>query len=374
MAGIYIHIPYCKKACHYCDFHFSTSLKTRAEMIQAICTEITLRKDELQQPVDTIYFGGGTPSLLEENEFQQLFDTLNHTFDLSQVKECTIECNPDDITEEKILTIKKFPFDRLSIGIQTFNSNVLNMLNRAHNSEEASKSIEIAQQHGFTNITCDLIYCIPTISNEEFKKDIDRLLSYNIPHISAYCLTVEDRTALKKLIETKKINALVEEDAISQYEILKDALAKANFTQYEISNFAQPNMEAVHNTSYWKGKEYLGIGPSAHSYNVSQRSFNISNNHKYIKSLAENTLPIEREKLTVTDNINDYILTRLRTIWGIDINELKAMFNHDILIEKQLILNNYQQKGWIEIHGAIIKLSKKGSLMADEIAMELFES
>lgn len=374
MAGIYIHIPYCKQACHYCDFHFSTSLKTRAKMIKAICTEIELRKTEVEQPIETIYFGGGTPSLLDENEFHQLFDTLKASFDLSKLKECTIECNPDDISTEKMLIIKKFPFNRLSIGVQTFNSDALQMLNRAHNSTEATKSIEIAQHHGFTNITCDLIYGIPSISNSEFKNDVDTLLSYNIPHISAYCLTIEEKTALKKLIETSQIQAPIEDDAISQYDLLKDSLEKANYVQYEISNFAQPNMEAVHNTNYWKGKEYLGVGPSAHSYNVSQRSFNVCSNHKYINSLAENKLPIEREQLSLTDNINDYILTRLRTIWGIDIKELKSLFSYDIIAKKKHLLSEYQQKEWLVINNNCITLSKKGSLMADEIAMELFEN
>lgn len=374
MAGIYIHIPYCKKACHYCDFHFSTGLKNRKEMIQAICKEIELRKNELTHPIETVYFGGGTPSLLEESELTDIFNALTQHFDINNLIECTIECNPDDITEEKIQTLAKFPFNRLSIGIQTFNTEVLSMLNRAHNSEEATKSIELAQKNGFTNITCDLIYGIPTISNQDFEKDVETLMNFNIPHISAYCLTVEDKTALKKLIETNKIQAPIEEDAIHQYELLKNKLASADFTQYEISNFSKKGMEAIHNTNYWKGKEYLGIGPSAHSYNTKQRSFNISNNSKYINSLAEDTLPIERENLTTTDNINDYILTRLRTIWGIDNEELKTLFNHDLLEEKSDLITLYQQKNWLEVNNHSITLSKNGSLMADEIAMELFKN
>ncbi len=343
-------------------------------MVNALCKEIALRKEELKKPIETIYFGGGTPSLLEEKELHKIFEAIKTHFDIEAVTECTIECNPDDLTKEKLQTLIKFPFNRLSIGIQTFNEEVLSMLNRAHNSQEATKSIELAQQFGFTNITCDLIYGIPTISNEEFRKDVDTLLQFDIPHISAYCLTVEDKTALKKMIATNRIQAPIEEDAISQYDLLKEKLSEANFIQYEISNFSKEGQQAVHNTNYWNGKEYLGIGPSAHSYNTKQRSFNISNNAQYINALTQNKLPIEREELTVKDNINDYILTRLRTIWGIDIEELKTLYHHDLLESKNVEIFRYQAKKWLEVTDSSIKLSKEGSLMADEIAMELFEN
>jgi len=372
LAGLYLHIPYCKKACYYCDFHFSTNLGTRSEMIKAICTEIVLRQGELNETIDTIYWGGGTPSILEESEFKIIFNTLYKYFDLSNIKECTIECNPEDLTEKKLKMLQQLPFDRLSIGVQTFKSEILKSLNRSHTGEESTMSIQRSLDAGFSNITCDLIYGIPGVSLAEFNEDVTQLLDFSIPHVSAYCLTVEEKTALKTFIKNGKFASLNEQEAIDQYLQLKKSLAEAGVMQYEISNFAKKGYESKHNSSYWQNKNYLGFGPGAHSYYQSHRSYNVSHNHQYIRALAKNTLAIEREELSKEDKINDYILTRIRTIWGISLTELNERFAYDLYKKQANTIEKYLNNGWLKYNNDALFLSEKGSLMADEIAMNLF--
>lgn len=312
MAGIYIHIPFCKQACFYCDFHFSTSLKKKDELIACLIKEIEIRKDELQnQIIETIYFGGGTPSLLTTQEIHSIIDAVyaNHT--VIEKPEITLEANPDDLLEEKIIELSKSPINRLSIGIQSFFEKDLKLMNRAHNSKEAKKCLEIATQY-FSNISLDLIYGIPDCTHQEWKENIQTALSFEIPHISSYALTVEPKTALDSFIKKGIIKNVDDEKAEEQFNILIDELQKANFVHYETSNFGKQGFFSKNNSSYWLGKPYLGIGPSAHSFDGETRSWNVRNNSKYINTIQQNKLPIEREILSKKDRYNEYIMTGLR--------------------------------------------------------------
>ncbi|QOD60331.1 radical SAM family heme chaperone HemW [Polaribacter haliotis] len=377
MSGIYIHIPFCKQACFYCDFHFSTSLKKKEEMISSLVKEIEIRKNELDNKVvETIYFGGGTPSVLNTEEIQFLIDSVYTNFDVVQNPEITLEANPDDLSEEKIIELSKSPINRLSIGVQSFFEKDLKLMNRAHNSAEAKNCLQIASQY-FTNISVDLIYGIPDCTNEEWRENIQKALSFGIPHISSYALTVEPKTALETLIAKGKINNVDEEKAQEQFYILIEELEKANFIHYELSNFGKENFFSKNNSSYWLGKSYLGIGPSAHSFDGKQRSWNVRNNAKYIKSIQENNLPIEREILSKTDNYNEYIMTGLRTIWGVSLDKIKNDFG-----EKHLQYLENQSKKYIEQELLEIKITstgiekltttKKGKFLVDGIASDLF--
>ena len=371
MPGIYLHIPFCKQACHYCDFHFSTSLKKKGTLVDALCKELLLRKEEIPGAVETIYFGGGTPSLLSSEELKQIFDTIYSLYPVSADAEVTLEANPDDLTEEKIKVLAASPINRLSIGVQSFFEEDLQMMNRAHNSTEALESIKAARQH-FDNISIDLIYGIPQMSNQRWKKNLETALQLGVPHISSYALTVETRTALKTLIDKGKIAPVEEEAAREHYEIMIQTLKQAGFENYEFSNFGKPGYFSRNNTAYWFGKSYLGIGPSAHSFDGKARMWNISNNTLYIKALESGQLPAEREELSLTDRYNEYVMTRLRTKWGILLTEVQEKFGEDyktyLLREARSFLNN----GMMEQEGDSLLISSKGKFLSDGIAAELF--
>lgn len=371
MSGIYLHIPFCKQACHYCDFHFSTSLKKKGPLVNALSKELLLRKEEIPGAVETIYFGGGTPSLLSSEELKQIFDTLYTHYPVSADAEVTLEANPDDLTEEKIKILAASPVNRLSIGVQSFFEEDLQMMNRAHNSIEALESIKTARKY-FDNISIDLIYGIPGMSNQRWKKNLETALQLGVPHISSYALTVENRTALKTLIEKGKIAPVEEEAAREHYEIMVQILKEAGFENYEFSNFGKPGYFSRNNTAYWFGKSYLGIGPSAHSFNGHSRMWNISNNTLYIKDLEKGQLPAEREELSLTDRYNEYVMTRLRTKWGILLTEVQEKFGEDyknyLLREARSFLNN----GLMEQEGDSLLISSNGKFLSDGIAAELF--
>ncbi|PWG06808.1 radical SAM family heme chaperone HemW [Polaribacter aquimarinus] len=372
MAGIYIHIPFCKQACFYCDFHFSTSLKKKDELIACLIKEIEIRKDELQnQIIETIYFGGGTPSLLTTQEIHSIIDAVyaNHT--VIEKPEITLEANPDDLLEEKIIELSKSPINRLSIGIQSFFEKDLKLMNRAHNSKEAKKCLEIATQY-FSNISLDLIYGIPDCTHQEWKENIQTALSFEIPHISSYALTVEPKTALDSFIKKGIIKNVDDEKAEEQFNILIDELQKANFVHYETSNFGKQGFFSKNNSSYWLGKPYLGIGPSAHSFDGETRSWNVRNNSKYINTIQQNKLPIEREILSKKDRYNEYIMTGLRTIWGVSLAKINTDFG-----EKYVEYLENQSKKFIEqellyIENQILLTTKKGKFLSDGIASDLF--
>ena len=373
MAGIYIHIPFCKQACHYCDFHFSTSLKKKDELVNALTKELELRKDEFNNTtVETIYFGGGTPSLLSNDELQFIIDAVYKNYKVSENPEITLEANPDDLSKDRIIELSKSRINRLSIGIQSFFEDDLKLMNRAHNANEAKTCLEEATKH-FDNISLDLIYGIPGASNEQWLKNIEMALSFNVPHISSYALTVEPKTALASFIKKGVIEDVDDEQAHEQFYLLKEKLEASGFVHYELSNFGKDRYFSKNNSAYWQGKSYLGIGPSAHSFNGKQRGWNVKNNSKYINAIAQNELPIEIETLTQTDQYNEYIMTGLRTIWGVSIKKVEEDFGivfKDYLIEQSEVFINQQL---LYIDKAHLRVTKKGQFLCDGIASELFK-
>jgi len=372
MSGIYIHIPFCKQACHYCDFHFSTSLKKKDEMVLALAKEIQLRKGEFKEEiVETIYFGGGTPSILEVSELKLLIDTVYENYDVIENPEITVEANPDDLTEERIIALANNRINRLSIGIQSFFEDDLKLMNRAHNSAEAKKCLEIATQY-FDNITIDLIYGMPNMSNEKWLQNIETALSFNIPHISSYALTIEPKTALHKFIQQGIIPQLDDEVAQEHFHLLVDKLEENGFIHYELSNFGKENFFSKNNSSYWLGKKYIGIGPSAHSYDGEKRGWNVSNNTVYLKSIAENKLPIETETLTKTDRYNEYIMTGLRTIWGVSLDRIEHEFGKSYLDYLNQQAAKYIEDHLLFIDDNILRTTKSGKFLGDGIASDLF--
>jgi len=372
MSGIYIHIPFCKQACHYCDFHFSTSMKKKDEMVLAIAKELQLRKSEFEnEVVETIYFGGGTPSVLSTEEIEFLIAEVYNYYKVVENPEITLEANPDDLSTERIIELSKSRINRLSIGIQSFFEDDLVMMNRAHNSAEAQKCLAEATQY-FDNISLDLIYGIPGMSNEKWKQNIEKALSFGIPHISSYALTVEPKTALNKLIQTGKIAKPNDESAQEHFAILVETLEANDFIHYELSNFGKANYFSKNNSAYWLGKKYLGIGPSAHSYDGISRSWNISNNSLYLKSIQENKLPNEIEILSVSDRYNEYIMTGLRTIWGVSLDRIEKEFGSEYLEYLQKLAQKFLDDDLIFIENNILKPTKKGKFLTDGIASDLF--
>lgn len=373
MSGIYFHIPFCKKACHYCNFHFSTSLHLKTPMVEAILHELDLRKDYLGgEEIASIYFGGGTPSLLEIKELQQIFEKVASLHRVRPDAEITLEANPDDLTLEKLRDLRAHtPVNRLSIGIQSFSDADLLWMNRAHNSGQAILSIENARAAGFDNLTVDLIYGSPSTSDAQWQENVRRVFDLGIPHISCYCLTVEDGTALGNWVKKGKQPPMDEEKAIRQFEWLMEAAVLEGFEHYEISNFARPGHHARHNSSYWSGKKYLGIGPAAHSFDGETRQWNVSNNALYIKALERREVPFELEKLSPTDRYNEYVMTTLRTQWGCDLEKIRGMGANffewfERGVQPFLVAKTVVQSG------SIFRLTNAGKFLADGIAAELF--
>lgn len=385
-AGIYIHIPFCKQACHYCDFHFSTSMKKKEEMVLALAKELQLRKDELLNDskfsgVETIYFGGGTPSRLEIADVKFLIQTIYEHYTILENPEITLEANPDDLSESYLLELKEIGVNRLSIGIQSFFEEDLRMMNRAHNAAEAKKCLEIATRY-FDNISLDLIYGIPDpsqngeqvkqMTNERWQQNIETALSFGIPHISSYALTVEPKTALNKLIQTGKVAAPNDEVARAHFMILVETLEANGFVHYELSNFGKENYFSKNNSAYWLGKKYLGIGPSAHSYDGVTRSWNVANNALYLKAIQNDELPNEVEKLTLEDRYNEYIMTGLRTIWGVSLVRIEQEFGAKYLDYLKRQSEKFIVDGLLSITDGILKPTLKGKFLTDGIASDLF--
>ena len=375
MAGIYFHIPFCKQACHYCDFHFSTSLKYRDELLAALCREVALQSDYLAgqgAAIETIYFGGGTPSLLAAADINRLIGAVGKHFDIQPDAEITIEANPDDLDPEKAQAWRATPINRFSIGIQSFFEEDLRWMNRAHSAREAHDAIKRVQDAGYTNITADLIYGYPLLSDTKWHANISRLLEMNIPHISAYSMTVESRTALAAHIRQGKQSPMDEGQSAAQFEYSMDALAAAGFTHYEIANFARPGNSARHNSNYWKGVPYIGIGPSAHSFDGRTRQWNVRNNTHYIRAIRSGSVPCEIEELSVQDKLNEYIMTALRTVWGLDLDVVERQFGSAYRHELDLGLQRFRSSGDVSLLGPVATLTRKGKLFADHIAAELF--
>jgi oxygen-independent coproporphyrinogen III oxidase len=373
MAGIYIHVPFCKQACHYCNFHFSTSLRTKNDFITALLREITLQQTYLQnEPVGTIYFGGGTPSLLAADEIKTILEALSGSFNISRDAEITLEANPDDLSAEKLQQLKSANINRLSIGIQSFFEHDLQWMNRAHNAQQSIDCIKAAHDAGFYNLTIDLIYGIPALTDEKWHHNVQQAIAFDIPHLSCYALTVEPKTALDHLIKKNQLADVDPEQQARQFLLLMDWTAAAGYEHYEISNFAKPGWRSRHNTAYWLGKKYLGLGPSAHSFNGVSRQWNVANNSLYIQSLQQQQVPFEIETLTPTQRLNEYIMTSLRTMEGLSLAYVQTHFAakaaEDILRESK----RFVERGDMVLDDERLRLTKAGKLLADGIASDLF--
>ena len=372
MPGIYLHIPFCAKKCTYCDFHFSTKIKNQInEMTIKMIEELKFRENEIKQKdIQSIYFGGGTPSLLRKKDFDVFFDKLNH-YKTDALKEITIEVNPEDISKEKLLLWKSYGINRLSIGVQSLNNEQLKWMNRSHIAEQNIQSIMLAKSLGFQNISIDLIYGLPNMTNKEWSNQLEIIKDWEIQHISAYCLTVEKKTALMRYVKNKTVVMPDEDQQIEQFKILCDRLSEFGFEQYEISNFSRPNHRALHNSSYWNREAYIGIGPSAHSFSGNKRRWNIANNKKYLDCSLTDTDWYEEEELNLTDEWNELILTKLRTNEGVKKDELKKIGELNNAFYSSI--NNFIELQWINEKPNSYVLTMEGRLRADYIASELFK-
>ncbi len=372
MAGIYIHIPFCKNKCTYCDFHFSTTYHSyQDKMIDAIVEELKQRSDYLKgEFVETIYFGGGTPSLINLVGLSKIIETIYSFFIVTDTPEITLETNPDDITLELVHSWKSAGINRLSIGIQSFDEEVLKWMNRAHNVTQSFQAIQFAKQGGISNITIDLMYGLPGLSLEAWEHQIERALSLQVQHISAYCLTVEKNTVLDTWVKSNKVKISENDDQALQFELLQKKLNENGFVHYEISNFGKPNFYSLHNSNYWKGKKYLGVGPSAHSYDTIHRSWNVSNNHQYMKGIFDKNPIFDFELLSKSDVFNELLLIGLRTIWGVDLVNLNSVLSFSDSFNKKL--KDLESEDLVFIDNHNLRLTHKGKFFADKIAQDLF--
>lgn len=371
MAGIYIHIPFCKQACHYCDFHFSTSLKRKPQLVQSLCKELQLRKNETSERIETIYFGGGTPSLLTEKELQAIFEVIYNNYIVSPTAEVTLEANPDDLSEEKIIQFANSKINRLSIGIQSFFDEDLIWMNRSHNAEEAISAVNTAIRY-FDNITIDLIYGVPGMTDEKWKENLKKALAFKIPHISSYALTVESGTALAKMIELDKKKPVDDDAAKRHYEILVKTMTEAGYVNYEFSNFGKPGYFSQNNTAYWMGKPYLGIGPSSHGFDGENRYWNVKHNILYVQAIEEGKIPQTTEVLKISDRYNEYIMTRLRTMWGISLSEIEEKFGENYLSYFKKEAKDLFEKGFLIQEKDKVSISEKAKFLGDGISADLF--
>lgn len=372
---LYLHIPYCRTACTYCDFHFSINHSSIGNMVDAMCKEMELRSGFLDchLPIETIYLGGGTPSLLSDSNLSKLFHSIFKNFNIAESFECTLEANPDDLTAEKLREIKKSKVNRLSIGVQSFFDDELKLMNRAHDSEQARKSILNAVDSGFENITIDLIYGIPSSGLVRWANNLETAFSLPVKHLSCYGLTIEPGTMLQKQISQGKLAPASEEAFSEQLGYLMDAALANGFEHYEISNFAKPGFRSMHNSRYWNDTPYIGIGPSAHSYNRKSRLWNVSSNSSYIQSLAKGDLPCTIEDLSVRDRYNEYVMTRLRTIEGVDIDQLNELFGERFVEHFLTNVDSYLNGGFVCLMDNRYRLTRSGQYIADRIASDLFD-
>ena len=373
MAGIYIHIPYCKKKCIYCDFYFKINADDMHNMISCIIKELVSRKNYLKSSsVKTIYFGGGTPSILTKHDTNTILKTIYDNYKVCEKLEITLEANPDDLNRKKIADFFNIGVNRLSIGVQSFKDDDLIFLNRNHSREEAIRSIKIAQEIGYKNISVDLMYGLPKQSLKDWEDNLNLLFDLNIQHLSAYMLTLEKKTKLFEYVKKNKVKMIDDLSIINQYYRLLSIAKKNNFVQYEISNFSKNNTLSKHNTSYWQNKLFLGVGPSAHSFDYKSRRWNIASNKKYIEKLNNNNIYFEEEVLTISQKFNEYILTNLRTKWGININTIKSRFGGKYASHTKKMMQRWSEKNYIKENNEIVILTDEGSVFADKIISDLF--
>ncbi len=372
MAGLYIHVPFCAKRCLYCDFFSNTEMKYKEPYVTALIRELEIRKDYIgNEPLETIYFGGGTPSQLQATDFERIFDAIQRLFDTSGCKEVTLEANPDDMTPEYVAGLRRFPFNRISMGVQSFKAEDLRFLNRRHDREQALRAVELCKENDLANISIDLIYGLPGQTLKEWESNLDVAIRLDIPHISAYHLIYEEGTALYKLKEAGKISPVEEEVSVSLFTSLIDRLTANGYLHYEISNFARPGMISRHNSSYWTGKKYLGAGPSAHSYNGESRQWNVSSLPAYIRGIESGSPEVEVEELDINTRYNDFIITGLRTMWGVNLTEIQGQFGNDKLIYCQKQATPYLKQGLLIEKDATLTLSRNGIFISDSIMSDL---
>ncbi len=386
MPGIYIHIPFCKQACHYCNFHFSTSLAQKGKMVEAIVKEITSSPSLLlkengeceieakneKELISTLYFGGGTPSILNSDELKIIFDALHSRFVFADDIEITLEANPDDITDIKLKEWKALGINRLSVGLQSFIEEELIWMNRVHTAEESLMCIDKIKEAGFYNFSVDLIYGSPILSDEDWKRNVDTVIEKNIPHISCYALTVEPKTALDKMIALQKKQPVDPEKQARQFLLLMDWLEQAGYEHYEISNYARPGFRSKHNSSYWLGEPYYAFGPAAHAFDGYIRKWNVANNSLYIQSVQNGIIPFEEEVLTVTQQLNEYIMTSLRTMEGLDLDHVSKLFGEAQSNTIRSAGIKYISTGRLKETDSKLILTREGKLFADGIAADLF--
>jgi oxygen-independent coproporphyrinogen-3 oxidase len=373
MAGIYVHIPFCKQACYYCDFHFSTNQELRPRFVDALLREIELQRNYLNnEPIHTIYFGGGTPSLLPATELHRILRAIYEVFDVSADAEITLEANPDDLTGDTLRSLRRLGINRLSIGIQSFQADTLRFFNRAHSAEQATACVGLAREADFANISVDLIYGVPGKQLHDWQFDVRSALALAPEHLSAYALTIEESTVFGRWYKKKQLAAAEEEQVALQFEFLMEEMEQNGYEHYEISNFCRPGLLSRHNTAYWQSEKYLGLGPSAHSFQGFSRQHNVANNALYIKALEAGKIPGTVEVLSEAERINERIYTGLRTKWGVDAAQLANAFEFDLIQRRQPILEKLTEAGWLVVNNAVISLTRKGKLLADQIASDLF--
>jgi oxygen-independent coproporphyrinogen-3 oxidase len=372
MAGLYLHIPFCRQACHYCDFHFSTRRDTQPQLVEAIVRELEIRQSYLQgDPVATVYYGGGTPSLLSRNELLLLNAKVNSVFG-AHSREVTYEANPEDLTEEQLSNLLEAGGNRLSIGVQSFDDSVLKYFNRRHDARSARSSVGRSRKAGFTNVSIDLIFAVPGMTLRQWGETVAEAIALKPDHISAYSLTIEDRTAFGVWQKQGKLTAASEEEAAAQLEHLCDRMEAAGYERYEVSNFSKPGFASQHNSTYWRWEKYLGVGPGAHSFDLFSRQWNVRNNNRYVKALAHESVPFEREELSPTERANDYLLTSLRTSAGCSLSFFGRICGEELTARKGDQLERLIGRGHARLEGDSLCLTRSGLLLADRIAMELF--
>lgn len=371
MASIYIHIPFCKQACHYCNFHFSTSLKNKEAIVDAISLELSLKSNGFSETIDSIYFGGGTPSLLDINDFETLLNKIHKKYSISESVEITVECNPDDIYENKLIELKKMSINRLSIGVQSFVDEELKLMNRSHDSSIALKSIS-KSKNLFENISIDLMYGLPNSNFKNWEFNLNTIDQFNLNHISAYAITVEPKTALESYVKKQLIKMPDDDFVHSQFNLLYDFFTIKNYINYELNSFSKENYFSKNNSSYWLRKQYIGVGPSAHSYNGYERSWNVSNNKKYIDDIKNKILFSGKETLSKVDRYNEYLMTGLRTVWGVSLDLLESDFGEKF---KNHFLENsreYINSDLIVENNGVYTTTKTGKFLSDGIASNMF--
>ena len=372
MAGIYIHIPFCKTRCIYCDFYSTTRSELKQQYIRALCTELKTRKGYLkEEPIETIYFGGGTPSQLAHEDFEQIFRTIKEVYGTEHAEEITLEANPDDLTEEYVSMLRTLPFNRISMGIQTFDAPTLKLLNRRHNAAQAIAAIHRLRQAGFRNISIDLIYGLPDEPDQRWERDLQQAVGLDVEHISAYHLTYEKGTRIYEMLQSHRISEVDEESSVRFFSALMDTLGAAGYEHYEISNFCLPGLHSRHNSSYWTGKKYLGCGPSAHSYNGISRQWNIASLNEYIKGIDGGIPAFEIEELDLYTRYNDFVITGIRTKWGMPLSKLRREYGEELYAYCLRMAQPYLKQGTLEIVNDTLKLTRPGIFISDGIMSDM---